>query len=226
MKEEAGGDEACAPVVLDGGEEVRLGIVEDESGDFGVGAGEGGGEGGTDAGAIRDDSVGRDGAGGGEVQPGGFGILRHVEIIGMGEGAEAVAAVVEGEDVEAEVVKAVQGGFGVGERAVAAGEIEDGIACVTGGGIAGDPEAGELGDGGLVGAEADKVLVGLGLFGIVRRVEDELPLALVEKQAEGKIAADDCCEDDTADGLEEPDWAYDFGTGGLLPGFRLSGHLD
>ena len=42
----------------------------------------------------------------------------HVLLAGTGCGALTVAAIVEGEDVEAEVVEAGEGGDGVGERAV------------------------------------------------------------------------------------------------------------
>jgi len=55
-----------------------------------------------------------------------------VLLVGAGCSALSVAAIVEGEDVEAEVVEADEGGDGVGERAVAAGEEEDGGLCVAG----------------------------------------------------------------------------------------------
>ena len=57
--------------------------------------------------------MGGDAAGGREVRPGGFGVLSHSELIGMGVGAVAEAAVVEGEDVDAEVVESVEGGIEV-----------------------------------------------------------------------------------------------------------------
>ena len=65
-------------------------------------------------------------AGGGEVLPGGVGVLGHALLAGASGGALAVAAIVEGEDVDAEVVEAGEGGDGVGEGAVAVGEEEDG----------------------------------------------------------------------------------------------------
>ena len=76
--------------------------------------------------------------------------------LGRSGGALAVAAVVEGEDVDAEVVEAGEGGDGVGERAVAVGEKEDGEVGVAAAGVGGDPPAGELRGGGFVGAEADE----------------------------------------------------------------------
>ena len=75
---------------------------------------------------------------------------------GVGAGALAVAAVVEGEDVGAEGVEGGECGVGVGEGAVAVGEEEDGDGGVTAAGRGGDPDAGELRDGGFVGAEVDE----------------------------------------------------------------------
>ena len=77
-------------------------------------------------------------------------------LIGAGGGALAVAAVVEGEDVDAEVVEGGEGGDGVGEGAVGAGKEEEGGVGVAAVGGGGDPPAGELRGGGLVGAEVDE----------------------------------------------------------------------
>ncbi len=46
----------------------------------------------------------------GEVLPGGVDVVGHALLAGTDGGALAVAAVVEGEDVDAEVVKAGEGG--------------------------------------------------------------------------------------------------------------------
>ena len=89
--------------------------------------------------------------------PGGVDVRVMLCWLGRIGGALAVAAVVEGEDVDAEVVEAGEGGDGVGEGAVAVGEEEDGeVESVAAAGVGGDPPAGELRGGGFVGAEADE----------------------------------------------------------------------
>ena len=77
---------------------------------------------------------------------------------GAGGGALAVAAVVEGEEVDAEGVEGGEGGDGVGERAVAVGEEENGEVGVVAAGVGGDPPAGELWGGGVVGVEAQELV--------------------------------------------------------------------
>ena len=47
-------------------------------------------------------------------------------------------------------------------------------------------------------------------------MQDELPLALVEEQAEGEVGAAERGEDGERDAFEEPDGADDFGGVGLL----------
>lgn len=176
-----------------------MGGVEDEGGDCGVVCCELGGEGRSYAGSVGDDLLGGDGSGVGEVLPGGIGVVGHVLLIGARGCALAVAAVVEGEDVEADVVEGCESGDGVSQRAVGAGKEEDGGVGVAGVGGGGNPPAGEPRGGGLVGAEADE-LVGDACDGgwSGRRagwVEDELPLALIEEEAEGEIAADEGRDD-------------------------------
>ena len=41
-------------------------------------------------------------------------------------------------------------------------------------------------------------------------MENELPLALIEEQAEGEIAAEESRADSNGDGLHEPEGVYDF----------------
>jgi len=41
-------------------------------------------------------------------------------------------------------------------------------------------------------------------------VQDELPLALIEEQAEGEIAAEESHDDGDGDGFHEPEWADGF----------------
>ena len=53
-------------------------------------------------------------------------------------------------------------------------------------------------------------------------MQDELPLALIEEQAEGEIAAEECGENGEGDGFDEPDGADVFGWGGLAGWRRLA----
>ena len=206
VEEETYGEEAGAGIVENCGEEVAFGRVEDECRDGGMDGGEVGCEGGSEAGSVGDDLLGGDGAGGGEVVPGGVGVLGHLALIGMGVGAVAVASIVEGEDVKAEIVETVERGIEVGECTIAAWKEEDadiGVACPRGGG---KPDAGELRSGGLIGAEVDPgVFSALRLCGGSPGVENQLPLTLIEEQAEGDISADKSGEDGEGYGLEEPD---------------------
>ena len=41
-------------------------------------------------------------------------------------------------------------------------------------------------------------------------MQDELPLALIEEQAEGEVAAEESHDDGDDDGLHEPEGTYDF----------------
>ena len=161
------------------------------------------GEGGSYACAVGDELLGGDVAGGGEVLPGGFGVVGHVSLIGTDGGALSVASIVEGEDVDAEIVEGGEGGNGVGERAVGAGKEEESGSGVAAVGCRGNPPSGELRGGGLVGAEVDEFVGSAGDRlrggGGVHRVEDELPLALVEEVAEGEIGAEDGGEEGNAD---------------------------
>ena len=132
-EEEADGDEAGGARGGGDGRGVGNGVREDDGGEFGVLGGEGGGEGGAEAFAEGDDGVRGDVTGCGEVVEGGGGVLRPCGFRWVGGGvAGAEAAVVDGEDVEAGGVEAGEGGEGVGERAGAAVEIEDGVGGVAG----------------------------------------------------------------------------------------------
>lgn len=146
--------------------------------------------------------------------------MGHSLLGGMGVGALAVAAVVEGEDVDAEVVEGGEGGDGVGEGAVAGWEEEEGGVCVAGLGGGGNPPAGELGDGCFVGAEVDELVWraadGGGSGGGSVGVKDKLPLALIEEEAEREVATDDRCADGGGDGFEEPARVDCFGLRGWL----------
>ena len=145
MEEEADGEEPGARVAYGYVEEIGAWRVENQCRDVVVIAGEAGCEGSPDSGSVRDDVLYRECSGGGEVLPGGVGVVGHALLAGAGSGALAVAAIVEGEDVEAEVVEAGEDGDGVGEGAVAVGEKEDGDGGVAAAWRGGNPPAGELG---------------------------------------------------------------------------------
>ena len=134
-------------------EEIGVWVVENDGGDGGLGCGQMRGERGADAGSVGDDLR----AAGMERE-----LVRYWQAASAswvmaagwgGGGALAVASVVEGEDVDAEVVEGGEGGDGVGEGAVAVGEEEEGQVGVAGAGVGGDPPAGELGSGGLSGSK-------------------------------------------------------------------------
>ena len=84
MEEETQRYEAGTWVALGCFEEVCVGCVEDEGGDGGVAGCELSGERGSDAGSVGDDLLLRDGAGVGEVLPGGVGIVDHILLARVG----------------------------------------------------------------------------------------------------------------------------------------------
>jgi len=134
--------------------------------------------------------------------------MGHVELVWVGWSALAVAAVVEGEDVETDVVETGEGGDGVGEGAFGAGEKEDCGVSVAGAHSGGNPPAGELRGGGFVGTEVDELVGDASDGGRCGRcagwVQDELPLALVEEQAEGEVSAEESRNAGDGDGLHQP----------------------
>ncbi len=95
--------------------------------------------------------------------------MGHVELVWVRKDALAVAAVVEGEDVETDVVEAGEGGDRIGQGAVGAGEEEDCGVGVAGARCGGNPPAGELRGGGFVGAEVDELVWDSGDGGGCRR---------------------------------------------------------
>ncbi len=105
VEEETDWEQGGTRVAEGGLEEVGLWGVEDEGGDVGVGEGEVSGEGGSYTGSVGEDLLGGDVAGGVEVLPDVVGVLGHLFLAGVGVGALAVASVVEGKDVDAEVVQ-------------------------------------------------------------------------------------------------------------------------
>jgi len=108
MEEQTDGHEAGVGVVPDSFEKVAFWGFQNEAGDLVMIAGQMSSEGGSDPYTVRDDLMGGDAARSGEMTPGRFGILGHPELIGVGIGAVAIAAIVECEDVDAEVVESVE----------------------------------------------------------------------------------------------------------------------
>ncbi len=105
-------------------------------------------------------------------------------------------------------MEAGEGGGGVGEGAVGAGEEEDCGVGVAGAWCGGNPPAGELRGGGFVGSEVDELVGDSGDGGGSGRctgwVQDELPLALVEEQAKSEVSAEESRDDGDGDGLHQP----------------------
>src|SRR5262249_59451687 len=139
-----------------------------------------------------------------------------------------VAAIVEGKDVDAEVVEAGEGGYEVGERAIAVGQEEDGEMRVMAAGVGGNPPSGELRVSGFVGTEADRFVGDAGdrwrVGGGAGWVQDELPLPLVEEPAECKVPAEERNKSGEGDCFGEPDGAYDIRWSGLgLAAFAMLG---
>ena len=108
MEEQTDGHKAGVGVVPDSFEKVALWGFQDETGDVAMTGGQVSSEGGSDAYTVRDDLMGGDAAGSGEITPCRLDILDHPELIGVGIGAVAIAAIVECEDVDAEVVESVE----------------------------------------------------------------------------------------------------------------------
>lgn len=227
-KEEMDGEVFGAGVGLNDLEWVSGGSVDDQSMDGWIGGCELGCKTCSQARAVEDDVVFGDGARLGEEQPGGGGIFGHADLIGMEGGAFAVAAIVDGEEVESGFVEKGQGGDGVGEGAVPGGKEEDGGQGIAGSGRRGDVPGGALREAASVGTEVEehdgcarecrRMACGSG------GVEDELPLALVEEEAESGIAADQGGNDGDTDGFEEPDGIDDLRrTGGRSRGILPEG---
>src|ERR1700730_7811432 len=92
--------------------------------------------------AVQDDLLFGDISAGTKILPGGFGVVSHVLLGGMDWGAGAVTAVVEGEDVDAEVVQGAEADVGVGEAAIGSGQEQKGGVGIASTGGGGDPPAG------------------------------------------------------------------------------------
>lgn len=209
LEEETGWDETGTVVAQSRIEQVVDGRLQDECRRVRVHGGELGGESCAHADSIGDNTGLGEVAADVEVLPGGFGVLGQDLLAGVwGGSALAVATVVDGEDVDAEVVQGNEGGGGVrvGEGTIAGREIEQGEVGIAGAGEGWNPPAGELGDGGVVGGEAEELgggdwrLGGSGTGG----VQDNLPLAEIEEQTEAEVSAEDRDEDDQDESLGDP----------------------
>src|SRR5215470_13471445 len=98
-----------------------------------------GGERSSDARSVGNDVFGSDAASCGQVMPGRFGILSHRPLAGVDVRAQAVAAIVEAEDVQANSMKGRDGVVEIGKRAVAAWKEQDSGGCVSRLRSSGDP---------------------------------------------------------------------------------------
>lgn len=108
MEEQPDWGEAGVGIMPDGVEQIAFRGFQDEGGDFAVIGGQVRSERGSYADAIGDNLMRWNAARGVEVSPGRFGVLDHPNLIGVGVGAVAVAAVVEGKDIDAEIVEPVE----------------------------------------------------------------------------------------------------------------------
>jgi len=205
VKEETDGDEPGAGILLGDAKKIGARGVEDQSRDHAVNGCKASGKGGSGADSIGNDVLRGEMAGGGEMKPRRVGVVGKAFLTGADCGTLAVAPVVEGEDVDAEVVEAGESGDGIAERAVTVREKEDGEVSVAGAGIRGYPPAGELRYSGFVRAESHEFVGdacdgGRAACG-AKRTQNQLPLALIEEEAEGEIAADERCNDGEGDGF-------------------------
>src|SRR5260370_14626618 len=98
VEEEADGEEGGARVASGYVEEVGAWRVENQGRDVVVVGGEASGEGGSDSGPVGDDVLSGEGAGSGEVLPGGVGVLGHALLAWAGRGAPAACTIDDGED--------------------------------------------------------------------------------------------------------------------------------
>ena len=147
----------------------------------------------------------------------------------MGSGAAAEAAVIEGEDVDAGGVEGREGGDTAGERAAGVVEIENRDGDVFRLRVGGNPPAVELGKAGVGDVEVDFFVrqagAGRSRGDGARGMEEELPLALVEEQAEGGVSAEGGSGEGEGEGSEEPagaDIRRGFGAVVDFSGWRLA----
>ncbi len=118
VEEDREGDDLRAWVMAGSVGEVAVGGLEDEGGELRIVRAEVDRERCSEAGAVDDDGVGRDGAGGGEVGEGGGSVGLHGCLGGVRAEGLAVATVVEEQDVEVLGVEDLGGRECVGEVAI------------------------------------------------------------------------------------------------------------
>lgn len=163
-------------------------------------------EDGSGALAEDDDVPGKDVARVGQVRPGCQGIGRGEAFGRVAAVARAKAAIVEGEDVDAKRMEGEKVGDCIGEVAASAVKIENRVGCVLRVGGGGDPPGIDAGF-----ARDREVEIVERNTAFERRagnraggMEEELPLALVEEEAEGSISAKDSGGDGDEEGGDEP----------------------
>ena len=206
MEEEGGGNEGGAAVGEGATGEVGVGVLEDEGGEIRVGDGELGGEVAAEAGAHGDDAGGGEVAGVEEVVEGGLSVFQHAGLVGVLGVGLAESAVIDGKEVEVEVVELGECLGGVAEVAGAAVEVEDGGG---GSGAGGDVPGGEAGSAGGAGVELDGVKGDGGGGGeLGGGMQNELPGALIDEEADGQPGAEERGDDGGGEGFDEPEGIY------------------
>jgi hypothetical protein len=185
----------------------RVWVFENDAGRGEVGS-EMRGEGGSGAVAVEDDVSRRDFAGVGEPGPGRIRIRFGEAFGGVRAGAAAKAPVIHGEDVEAEVVQGGQGRNGVGERSTRVVQIENGVGRIRRLRGGRNPPPVELRDAGFRDVEVNLVKSeahgGWGRGESAGGMEEQLPLSLIEEQAERAVAADSGGAESRGESGEQP----------------------
>lgn len=148
----------------------------------------------------------------GEIEEGGGGVILHGLLGGVEGEAGAVAAVIDGEDVDVGLVEEGDERQGGGEGGAGIVEEEDGgggLGGCGGGAFSGNPPGGEAGRSGGGGIETERGEGdGGGGGGGGGGVEDHLTGAHADEQAECEVAKDGGGEDGEGEGAEEPAGVY------------------
>lgn len=208
MQQGADGEEPDARVGFNRGEDIEARGVEHDRGGLEMAGGKGEREGAADARADGEEEVFTDVALADEVDPGGLGVGLHGGLAEVDGRTRAEAAIVDGEDRAAERAQGLEGGGRVDERAIARGEIEEHEMAEAAGLDGGHPPGGSLRQTGGVRAKADEVEGPTGDgggpgFG-TNRMQDHLPLPLIEEQTQGGVAAEQSDDQDRGSGTQQP----------------------
>ena len=184
---------------------VGVGVVDDEGREVGVRDRERGGQDGAETGSIGNDGSRGEMPGAGQVVKCGVGVLGHAALIGVSGVACAEASVVEGEYVSFRAVERGELVNGIGERAFAIVQVEEGWAVW---GSCWNPPCGKAWPacGGCI--KADRVEGnGQSRGGAVhfqRRMQEQLPGALVDEKAKREVCEYGRDGNDEAENLDQP----------------------